>query len=525
MAQNDNHHIVSTLSSVFAIKPNEEKLFCLGLLLSVISKGQALFNASYSIDDLIYKLIRYDFYNLRIGLREGRFTGPLLAWLEDALGTNLTHATTLSALTLMISMTITAIMVCRLWRTTDDFGLSSIIVALIVLHPYSTDLYTWKMSMLNGSLPFPIALGALLLAREDWRYFVPSVLFLVLALGIHQIPLQFITATLVLVVPFALRSEIKQQGEWIRMVIVTGTATILYWIIAHYVINIYGVAYGSLGRSRIILFDDPVLVWLRVKELFSMIILRDPLISDLTRLLLLFLTIVSILGLSFSLRERTTKGWKTGIILIICCVIAAFSGIILTVIPMSWIPVFRNMISLSLIWAAVAGFAYIVTNGKVRTVVICLVTMILFGFAGMDNEILTDQLRANARDWSMMTRIASDIEHLPEFSSIKRIQFIGTNPAPIQGLKTGIDLSYGWHPYGVTLSAFAVPWSEYPYNLYREVTGHVNMESATEEEKKQAEQRCSLLKWPEHDAVYRLGVLAVVCLGKPVNVIKGSFAK
>ena len=45
------------------------------------------------------------------------------------------------------------------------------------------------------------------------------------------------------------------------------------------------------------------------------------------------------------------------------------------------------------------------------------------------------------------------------------VLIIAMIPSPVT-LRTGIDLSYGWHPYGVNLSAFAVPWSESYYNLY-----------------------------------------------------------
>ena len=151
--------------------------------------------------------------------------------------------------------------------------------------------------------------------------------------------------------------------------------------------------------------------------------------------------------------------------------------------------------------------------------------LICFAFTGKNNEILSDQLRSNARDWSLMTRIAGDVEHLPGFSSIKRILFVGTNPAPIQRLSTAADLSQGWHSYGITLSAFAVPWPEYLNQLYMDVTGYLYMGYGTDAEKIQAGQKCSNLRWPDHDAVYREGELAIVCLGKPVEIIKNSLMR
>jgi len=520
---NDRSH--STFEKVFAIQPNEKKLFYFGVLISLVSKGQALFNSSYSVDDIWFRHIRYNFETVGVtSFREGRFTGPFLAGLEDALGTNLAHATTLSALTMMICMTVTAIMICRLWRTTSDFGLSAIIVAILLLHPYQTDFYTWKMSMFNGSLAFPIALGALLLARKSWQFFLPAVLSLVVALGIQQIPLQFNATALMLTIPFMFPYEEKQYREWLRMFLLIAIATILYWILAHYVIKVFGAIHGTLGRDKIIIFNEPWLVWLRIKELCSLFVFKDPLVSPLTRILLCLLVFAVIFGLCLPWRENFSSGWKRVAVLSLTGIVSILASIILTIAPMAWMPVFRNMFSISLLWASLAGLAYSLSRGNLRKFVVLSVALISFGFIGKDNEILDDQIRSNARDWSMMTRIAADVEHLSDFPSIARILFIGTNPAPIQKLSSGADLSNGWHAYGVTLSAFAVPWPEYLNQLYMDVTGYLYMGYATEMERTQAGQKCSNLKWPDHDAVYRTGELAVVCLGRPVQVIKNELS-
>lgn len=497
----------------------EWKLIGFAVLLTLISRASAFVSPTFNVDDLWFWANNFDFSTSSTAFREGRFTGPFLYAFQYALGLNAPRAFTLSASVLSFCLAISAIIVCRLWRIDGNLIASALIVAVLSQHPYQTDFYTWKIATLSGGIPFVMTMGALLIAGRGWRQFCVAVLFIMLAFGIHQIPLELASAALVLAVPIRLMQRNFDLREWLFAVAALAIGTALYIIVAKLTIA-YAPHFESVGRDQLILGSHPELVVERLLELADMMVLRDPLTGWLSRAVLGGLLLLGATGivLRSALPFKQRIGVLALFLLAIC--VAFVCAVALTVVPVAWMPAYRNLMAINLIWAAIALSAYFAVQNSGRTAVIGATALIVAGFMGTSGEILSDQQRANQRDIMLMTKISSDIEKLPDYRRIKVLAFVGTTTAPLTGLRTRSDFSAGWYNYGTTLSVFSVWWPGYLVALYNEVTGRSAgyLEEGTAMDAARAYCRGKEI-WPARDAVKSMGDWAIICLGpyhKPV---------
>lgn len=505
-------------------------LLSIGLALSLLAKGIALFALAYSVDDLVHSSYeRFSYSALsEHAFREGRFLAPFIVGLIDVLGVDLPRSFTLFGFWLMVCFSLCGILLARLWRLQHSLTMSAIVVAVVVLHPYQADFFTWKIA-LNVGLPFVAGLAAVLIARDTkWGVLTGAGLF-VIALGLYQVPLPFTACAVVMALTLDLARGTADDFSWPRwaksaskMIGCLVLGTVVYVVIAKLIILSIGKV-SVLGRDEIILLSHPTLVLARLRELLEMVTTRDPLTSVLQRII--FAALVGITVFGFFFRAAQERAFKQAAIRSAAFLLAiAFCFVLATtlaVVVKAWIPVFRVLVGISVIWAGVVVSALVITSGLIRKFVILATLLALFGFAGKNNEILTDQLRANARDRLMMSRIVSDLERLPNFTAI-RIAFVGTNAAPLRGLSTAADISHGWGPHGVTLSVFATFFGESGYlvRLLNDTTGYA-LGGATSEEMDRARSICkTALPWPATGSIRSENDLAIVCLSAPSNPIQ-----
>ncbi|MBZ9600771.1 hypothetical protein [Phyllobacterium chamaecytisi] len=501
---------------------DEARLFVFAVVLCLIARGSSLYTATFNVDDLWFWPGKFDFQTLgNTALREGRFFGPVIVEVLTALGINVARTFTLSAVALLLCQSIGALMVCRLWKVNDDWRISAVVVAVLVLHPYQADISTWKIAQFPGGVPFVMTFWALLVCSRSAAWFALSAAVIVLALAIHQIPLEMAACVLAFEPIVTILRNRFDLREWVMRGLALGVATALYVVAAKFAIS-YTTHLESLGRESIILLSDPGLVFSRARELLSVVSLQDPLTGWLTRVLFIGLAIFGVFGIArrteFSVRDRVLL-----VILLAVSVAAAFVfAISLTIVPLSWMPAFRNLLSVEVIWAGIAAVSVSLATGVYRRIAVSAVALILLGFIGSNNEVLSDQQRVNRRDLLMMNRIAQDIGHLDNQDKIRKIAFIGTTVSSLANIHTGADFSTGWHTYGTTLSIFAVWWPGYLAQLYNEVTG-LTVFVATREQQAWAEVSCDGHRWPDQGSVFGKDDLAVVCLGVPAKVVPGPF--
>jgi hypothetical protein len=433
----------------------------------------------------------------------------------------------MSALWMMVCLSVTAVLVCKIWRITDPV-LSAILVAVIVLHPYQADIYTWKIALFVGGLPFVLALLAILLAQNGWRQMGWGVAVLWFSLGGQQLGLTYAASAVALTVFIAIAQASRENSnptwEFARftrsgLVLLIGTA--IYWITSVVIIRALGVG-SLLGREQIILFSDPGLVWARTMELAGKVIGRDPLVSPAQIGIIAILIVIALCSIAFH-AFRNQRGRNIPLLIglaVTSLALGWLATIALMAVPKVWIPVFRNMSAAGVVVAAVVAGGYLLTSGAWRKVVIGLAALLCFGFAGKSNEIMTDQLRANQRDQTLMVRIAYDVEKLETFKQVTRLYFVGKTGLPLTRLDTQTDPTRGRDAYGVTMSVLANAAFDniYPVMLFNELTGYFFGSALNSDEVAVANQRCTEAEeWPRTGSVSTAGDIAIICLGKPLQ--------
>ena len=352
----------------------EPRVFLIALVLSLIARASALVSLTFNVDDLWYWPVRFDYHVGQIALTEGRFSLAPLAWFEDALGINASHAFTLSAVTLTLCMVLSALLVCRLWRIEGNFIASLIVSSMIVLHPYQTDYWTWKISQLNGGLPFVLAMAALIIAiRSRWS-FAFAVATIVFALGIHQLPLSYCCVALLMAVPVGLTAGTMDWNKWIKQSAALVVGCVAYVLVAKISIS-HSEHLSSLGRDSIILFSDPLLVERRVRELASLMVFQDPLVGWFSRVLFAALCILTVAAMLVREGAIIRARWVSVGIFPLAVPAAFVCSVAEIVVPYAWIPVLRNAVAIGILWAAVPLMAYLLTSGITRNIIVGIVAL------------------------------------------------------------------------------------------------------------------------------------------------------
>jgi hypothetical protein len=175
-------------------------------------------------------------------------------------------------------------------------------------------------------------------------------------------------------------------------------------------------------------------------------------------------------------------------------------AIIGVVIPLKeWSEVHRTLAGVSVL---VAGFlALVVSNGGVwsRRAALTVACVLLFSFAGINNLVLSEQLRLNDRDMATASRMISRLEENPKFAAVKKIAVIGRQRNYPRRFLTAEHKS-----------AFGRAHSK--ANILQEVSGY-KLQEPDPDERRQAEDYCRDVRpWPDPASVTVLKDTAVICL-------------
>ncbi len=460
-----------------------------------------------------------------VGFREGRFIYPFIAEFSHALGVHLPRSFTMSALWMMLCLSVTAVLITKAWNISSTL-LSSLIVAVIVLHPYQADIYTWKVALFIGGLPFVLATLSVLWAKQGWKgalYAGPLLLWV--ALGVQQLCLSWAAATAVFVPLLSICTQ-KQHADlskkvWTeatRILLALGLGVAFYWLTAALVMHCLQ-APSLLGREQIILFSNPQVVWERLQALAIKLFTADPLINVLQNTIILMLVLLVLAQILRGLfrNGEPLQALVLAILVLLSIALGWLATVALTVLPSVWIPVFRNMSSMGIVVAAIVAAAYLMSSGVVRKLVVAASLILCFGFAGKSNEILTDHLRANQRDQTLINRIAYDVEKLEQFDTIRRLYFAGKTALPLSRIHTQVDPMKDVRGYGVTMSVLANRAYDNVYQvmLFNELTGYFFGSQLSGDEQSEVIAVASTMPvWPRAGSVSVLGDIAIIRLGE-----------
>lgn len=481
--------------------------FLFGVLISLLAKGAALFPLSYATDDFKCMLDPLSAERL---LSQGRFGAVFVRGLLQALGAAPPHTNTLFIFLGLVSIVLIGILICRLWKISDNVILSSLVVSFIALHPYQAEIFTFKIAGFFG-LTLLLSFIGFYFSELKVKTLIWTTLCIVFALSIYQLVLNYIF----IVLCFTLLLEIISPSENRKnfKAIVTNTkllprlltvvlGAIIYLILNNIIQTIFHIK--PIFRSQFISFNDLPSRIHQINSLILKIFLKaEPILPIILKIFLAIIAILAVLNIFWSILFGITNRNKFyKLISFVTLLVSVFLGIIgVSLLLKDWWPAPRILGSIGIFWSGILVFAYKNSDKRTKILTIILSTIIIIGFAGINNHIFTDQLRLNMRDFHKANRIIGRLEENPEFPKLKTIVIVGEH----WDYPSKIDTQYK----DMNISAFGPRWSK--LNILREVSGY-NFSKPTNEDIRIAEKYCkNSKKWPESNSVTIKDGIGIVC--------------
>ena len=503
----------------------EIELFAVGLAISLVAKGIALFPLGFSIDSYMQLVLMSDGPSAnglgithimsRKLLAEGRIGQWALNQVLIALGVVGPGGNTLYVVLALCCYVGVGILLCKLWDIKDSLGIQVCIVAIFALHPYNADVFTFREATLT--VGFGLSLGMLGLTIADMRLsrWIAGCTLMVLSLTLYQVALNFVVIALVISLLLKLTrldpggilwgpgpgtGRHFLQQLWPRASAVVA-AVVIYMPIYKLSQQLAGNLMQEHSRGAILpLSDIPERIWRSAVAAGHVFLVPEPGVPIAVKMLIVGLSALAIGSLVKKIWEIV--GYRRYTVFALALLLLAIAGfaIIGVVMPLrEWSEVHRTLAGVSVL---VAGFlALAVTNGGVwsRRAALAIVVVLLFSFAGISNVILSEQLRLNHRDMATASRMMSRLEANPEFAAVKKIAVIGRQRNYPRRFLTSEYKS-------------ALGRAHSKANILQEVSGYRFLEPNADE-RRQAEDYCRDVRpWPDPASVTVLKDTAVVCL-------------
>lgn len=497
------------------------RLAAAGLLSLLLAKGLA-FLPAYSIDDYGIDLRKQLMDSP--SLRQGRFGEALFNHTLQALGFEASYTHVVFVAFALITSAALGVLLVRHWALPTHGWLPFAVVALATLHPYTTEIFTFRAGLANIS--FVLALLTLLLVPRRWNgplLLAGSAVFAI-ALSIYQgvfhyaVMIALVGTGLCLArwsararrgAPAAVARPRLRVARLLRHRQVGLMACMAAGTVAYVLIN--AAIFAALGVTRLergqllSLRELPQRVHDGALYLRERLVAFDPLISDPARFLLL-----AIMAIAVVLLLRGAWPWRGRRLLAAGAALALLVAALLwtlglrLVLQQFW-PAPRIMSQVGIFWAGILTMAHRASGQRVRQLLAILVFPALLSFVGSDNRILAEQRRINARDAAMANRIVARLEAIPGLAEAHEIAVVGGYVTYPLLLRT-ID-------HDMNISAFGATWSRAA--IVREVSGLDLYEVSSGPSMSLALAYCQGADpWPAPTAVAIRGQLAIVCLSR-----------
>lgn len=495
------------------------RVFLLIFVVVLASKGLVIFRG-YAIDD--YGFIPDGNINFDLLFSQGRYIQAILIWFSEAIGANVSDiffSTGLAALFLQ------AIFLTSLIRFVglEKSPMAGIVGAIIVAHPYLTEIFTFRMAVPTYSVALVFSIFALeagLVKPATWSSRVASVGATVAMLFTYQV---FINYFAIAVVFALLSSQIynvkdgyssfKSNAIRQRAFALAGTSiiSIVVFGLVTKITKLVGLTSG-LSISKILTVDEVPSRWNQMIASLGNIYWRnEPVLSGGLKSFVALLLVFSIVKIIIFVFVKSNRQKFLGLFF-------AFSAFLLlaplslgVILPFQvWWPVPRVVAHVSvivgLIFLLADSCGDAVEHRGVRSTLILARCTVLIGFVFLSNQILVDQQRLNQWDAMMANRMIARLEMNPAYEKVKFIYVSkGSWPWPYTNkLRTANG--------DMNVSGLLVDYAKVP--LLAEISG-IYFKTATGSNLAIGEKYCTENEpWPHPRAVAVENELAIICLKK-----------
>ncbi|AGW91650.1 hypothetical protein N234_16595 [Ralstonia pickettii DTP0602] len=477
--------------------------FCGALLGLLLSKGLALFPA-YGLDD--YVAVHQDRHPL-FYVSQGRFTQAAIQVALSTLGVTPTSIAWTSTLLFFIFAAL-AISSSLLYiaRTRGNGFTFAAAGALIGAHPYLTEYFTFRESLITQGTAFGLLALVFVFARyhENTNEKLPRLH----SLGWLAIPLVLLAGaqqTTFIVAFFVVLARITVDSLWSSQqrgfaaalranapVIFAFAAAIVIYVLAYKICrNALSAALDT--RGSIVALTEIIPRIAKVGDLtWKILIQSEPVLSAVPKILLALIIL-------FFLGKVGLKSPKIAA-MIVCMTAAMYLGsVFLITISAVWWPVPRAVYGVGFVYGVVLSVISLwLSHTEARQLSIgALIVAIIFSFHS--NAMLHDQARLNRWDSWVAGGIAKDLLK-KGISADQKVTLVGAK----------------WrHPIGMRtlegdLNASALPVAWAAQYLMMEVTGRSwNVDSVA-----QAEQCRNSPPWPADESIKIISGSVFVCMGE-----------
>lgn len=481
----------------------ERRAVMLTFCLCLVARG-ALLIPGFSIDD--YGLVHVpEHVTLEHTASGGRpLVAPLLAVLK-IFAIYPGDAMLLSSLSLMCALIFAGLVSCRLLNIGDNIVNLSAVMSFMVLFPYQAEIFTFRVASVLLAIPLALMFAALYAPLINIRQWLGSVAAAITALCIYQTVLSYAAMVMVMMLGFQLLHGINTYAInlWKRKVMMLLLSLFGYFVVLKAVL-----AFTTSRHARLGVLSKSEEVVQRTWDVLALIkrilFVGEPVMPVAVKVMLLaillcvFAAIIQDHARVSAVHSKSSRAMVFATLLpvgLLACV-----GVIIA-IP-GWWPVPRVLSQTGLFWGALLSLGLSYATPSLRQVLIILGTGALVSFVGINNTIVSEQIRLNRRDMAQALRIVSVIEQLPDPKSIKGICVHGG---------TWYYPSYFHTVQGdLNVSALSVVYAK--TSLINEVSGkgYIAPDEAT---LSKAREYCvATPRWPDKSSVSRIGDFGVVCL-------------
>lgn len=500
---------MNQIYSAFKFSKNEKFQFFLSILLLLMARGTTLFQLSYAVDDYVFMLGDTLYKEL---LSTGRFGWVLIAKFCELVGGASPLTNTFYTIVSILVFAWAGVIVCRIWNLPDKNKLLCLCVSsVLILHPYHAELYTFKVCTIYISVALLLSLLSLYATSMALKPIVLTSLVFSCSLSIYQLQINYVFIVICLSVIIEIS---KQRGNryinWklliadsklIPRILTIFIGVILYVITNKIILNVMQL--NPSNRAKFLPFNA---VSSRLNEVYTSLVkilfIGEPVLPlTMKAIFIVVLLIALIMNMLQFIHSAEKSILFTVMMLMYISIFLGVFGVNIVSNGMWW-PTPRALSGISIVWAGIVAILFIsASNFNSEKIVLVPISVMLFGFIGINNHILTDQLRVNMRDLKKANRIIARLESERSFSDLRRIAVVGDKWAYHSALTTVQG--------DLNISAFGASWAK--VKILNECSGYAFKE-ATPNEIISANEYCNNSpKWPDHDSVHIEGELAIVC--------------
>jgi hypothetical protein len=507
------------------------ELFGMGLGLSLVAKGIALFPLGYSVDSY-RKLVAMSTNvaeasgELREFMSQGREGQWALTQLLFQLGIVGSGGNTLYVLVALACYVLVGMLLCHLWKVEGSNALKACIIGLLAIHPYHAEIFTFREATITVGLAVFLAVSGLVLADRRPRRWLAGCALIAGALTMYQIALNYAVAGLAIFGLLSLARSGRQSGsahdvrgrlaglvaDLLPRASAMAAAVFLYLPVYKLGQQLVPITHETTRGALLPLLDIPRRIVQTRVTIWRVFVVPEVIMPIVVKALVGALLAVAVGLVARKLWAAPARSRPVLIGTALALLGVAVLAIVGVSLPLSewspWAFTHRFLSAVSVLVAGSLAVAAVLGSNRTKRVAIAASCVLLASFTGVNNVILSEQLRMNERDKDTANRIIGRLEHDAAFLNVTKLA--------VSGVRREYPLRYYTterRGSNTNESAFGAWWAQ--AQIIQEVSGY-RFQEPSPEDMGRADAYCdSAHPWPNHDSVAVVGDTAVICLDGP----------